>query len=834
MGYIAKFKHGAKEIDLASDPYQLTEGFAPSSVNINSLVSSGSLSNKYAGGQRVERQFKDRTFSVDLNITGASVAETHFAIRRLIAFLEFAILDDNDKTYFVFNPSDAVPYDPQWGQNHYYYEIKDATEAIDRLRIYLTVNDNFIAVSMPLLVAPTATGLLQLVGSATGGILEHTWATEDGLSRGTVIPPATINLVDNPIFMHSTWNTEWTDGANLTDTENTDPEYVMFGRASAKLTAVDSVNNNYTQSVTCSATTDHAFSGYVKLQDGGAVTSSNVVMYYTETLTTTYTAVGDGWYRLTATHAGVAAATNFSFFVIDGNTIYLDGVQVEAGAYATPLAYGDLLDVAWGGTAHAAASTSTRTASRLRVPWSDIGDITGMTFRIAWLADADSDDLTQFSRFLEDDNGNLMLSISNTTPQELRIEDGTNAQNTTGDDGDFVAGDIMVLHWTIEQDGMTLYKDGTSVATSTYTVPASPSYIYIGSSNVPSLHVGGTFLDVTTWKRVLSATEVANDYANIADHLTGGDTYGQRLNAVPWFWTNDGDDTLDNGYDSTYENFMVVGGIPGDIDAHTIINQTVNFLSEDPIHWNLVKMQQNDYHDITEWCYFDLSGTVDANAVGGEVERNSVGTAVSVTLTGSVALLAQQIIDGKYVQKFFARTKDASATTVNMRMYYKTGGNVTLILPDYEVKNTTTSFDIQEFDGLFVPDPENIITGMRTTPTSTSTITLQVIRDSATANLDVDYLYVAYDKLLKIINHNSSGNSMFYDSSVKKAITMGSGNLNTATHYAETPYLEGDRIEFSPNILNVFIQLVGEEGDSADKDEYSVYKLYVNPRWLLT
>ena len=233
MTFYARLKHGSKYLDLSSGDYYLLPEFTPPSASSIPLMSGGSMLNRYSGGKRVDRSFTDRGMNLPLRIQGDSAAETHGLVRKLSAFIEVAMNDSTNPLEFVFGESNAVPYEPTWGQQFKHYEVKDAEQAIGNLYGIASINQSAIFVNVPLLVAPFATGLRQRVMTSTGGMLEHTWATPDGISRGLTIPLASRNEVQNPIFGHGTWNTGWADGANLTDVENTDPEYVLFGSSSA-------------------------------------------------------------------------------------------------------------------------------------------------------------------------------------------------------------------------------------------------------------------------------------------------------------------------------------------------------------------------------------------------------------------------------------------------------------------------------------------------------------------------------------------------------------------------------------------------------------------------
>jgi hypothetical protein len=74
--------------------------------------------------------------------------------------------------------------------------------------------------------------------------------------------------------------------------------------------------------------------------------------------------MGGGWWRLSYSSTSSASSNSYGLWVAPGKTVYVDGVQLEALAYATTYADGTLgTGYAWTGTAN--NSTSTRTGGSL-------------------------------------------------------------------------------------------------------------------------------------------------------------------------------------------------------------------------------------------------------------------------------------------------------------------------------------------------------------------------------------------------------------------------------------------------------------------------------------
>ena len=136
---------------------------------------------------------------------------------------------------------------------------------------------------------------------------------------------------------------------------------------SAKLTSNSATNNTYTQTLTMTVAA-YTLSFYAKQLNGEAVTGAVLYCLFDGSgEVVTITAVGNGWYRCSFTGTASAAATAYGVVVSAGYTVFVDGFQVEAGAYATPLAYGDLLGCAWAGTVNGSASTRTSGSCKLPI-----------------------------------------------------------------------------------------------------------------------------------------------------------------------------------------------------------------------------------------------------------------------------------------------------------------------------------------------------------------------------------------------------------------------------------------------------------------------------------
>ena len=119
---------------------------------------------------------------------------------------------------------------------------------------------------------------------------------------------------------------------NLPDTDLTatrDTSVYYSGSSSLKLVAGTS-DNGYTQAYTLPDTSNYTLSAFV-YTDGSAVTASDLSLENGDVnLATTYTSVGNGWYKLSASFTGVASSRNYGVKVKAGRTVYVDNLSLFA------------------------------------------------------------------------------------------------------------------------------------------------------------------------------------------------------------------------------------------------------------------------------------------------------------------------------------------------------------------------------------------------------------------------------------------------------------------------------------------------------------------------
>ena len=817
MTYGAKFTHGTRSFDLNSAEFDLFRDFSFPAADEALNIGSGTSGNR-SGGKVVSKRPQDRWWAWSVRVLGTSKAQTHMAAQRLSAWLQQALEDTSSKVYFEYRQNADIP-EPVWGQHGaaYRWEVKAAIVDMDGNYYTAEIPVNAIILPISLLVAPYALGMKQLLAQAKGAIIEDKVGTPGGNSRGTTISVAPTNKMTNPVFEHATWDTGWTAGADLSAARSTDSEYVLWGTASAKLIRISSGSaNKFTQSIASGATTTHVLTAYLKKQNGGAMSSSDAVLYYDgNALTTTFVSRGDGWYQLMASVTSIATATTTGVSILTRNIpIYLAGIQFIAGGTHRGFLYGDMLGYTWTGTAH--ESTSSGTTGYIRLPTADILGVGGGSISLAIRHQADFDRPTDGYLFSD---GKLRATY-NQASNVYAFTDDTNVIGTAGTAQTFAAGQIDILHFTWGTAGLAMYLNGVlydSVASLTsWTVG---TYLYIGSTSTPDTHFDGTFLDFTIWDRQLTATQIAADYADISPHINGGNGHGQRLSSIPWLWTKDGDNVVDNYTDATHNHYAIAGGIPGTVEAETEINGVPG---TEFSGLNLSNFATRRYFS-PDVFFNDLSGTAVADSVGGEANVASITTAAVQFTGGDTISWTKSAYPELSETQFFllARLKDASASYIRIQPYVSSSGYVINTNQDFSRPYyTDTTYKL--FRSNLGVTQKNY-TGY---DTDTLSVNLYGYRSSGTANITADYFALFPRPYLYCYGYAMTKFKLIGNTLVK--VTGG-----TTIGLVKVLSITGEIIEFLPNHYNILQTLMGYELENPALTFTVTYEIYCTPRYAL-
>ncbi len=116
--------------------------------------------------------------------------------------------------------------------------------------------------------------------------------------------------------------------SNLTITSDAVTTYGASAK-SAKVVAGDA--GNFVQAVNVGDTSTYVLQAYA-YTTGAAVTSADAQLFYDgSTISTTYTSLGSGWYKLSGTLTGTASSKEFGVQVKAGKTVYLDTMSLSKG-----------------------------------------------------------------------------------------------------------------------------------------------------------------------------------------------------------------------------------------------------------------------------------------------------------------------------------------------------------------------------------------------------------------------------------------------------------------------------------------------------------------------
>ena len=832
----AFFEYEGKKLQL-DDPdglYTLAGDFVPPPVSIEPSVAAGSAANIREGGSLATVKAANRAWAFGVNVRGTSEAEITSGIRRLNQFIRQATHER--PVYFHYRGSNDVPFNPRFGTYgaDLRYEVVFG-RATTTLAYPTGVASQQILpeARIELQVKPYAIGLPQLMAYTEGGILEDVIGIVDGVSRGTIVPPATTNKFTNPIFGDATiaWNNAWTNGTNIVEVENKDTRFITHGKSSAKLLSIGSTLNTFTQSLNVGNTNTHILSCYVKKQDGSAVTSADVELTYGGAVTENYDLVGDGWYRVWGLVTGVASGTTTGVIVKQGRTIYCDGFQIEErDELITPLAHGDMLGVAWSGSVH--QSTSVRAGTRLQTQSDQLSrhplESAEGTIRCVWKADHPNTEYPNapVNRFLFLTDTSDHYSCFVPEFDTFQFSDGTNVIISSAQS--WSKGDIIVFHWTWGSFGLKMYFNGSEIATGSSYTPFDSTItpeIKIGSSGSAAAHILGTFMDFSTFDEAMTATEVLADRTNILEQVEDN----RRLAPIPWFWTSGGDGRVENCNDGTKLNYGVAGGIPGSAPALTRLRMEMDTTwgTAQDIWLSLFSIPVKNFIDPDGHIWNDHSGSAEASACGGAVEVYNIDGSSSES-DGILNVNNYEIIAGKDLY-ILIRLKDAG-TNLLAQMQLDVGESINTDYKALAADATQRLFLLGPLPALSYRAVGRAFA--ESNMDNQADIRFKITRVTGTAanNVSLDFIMVVARPFVNI-------KADFLTTTRYTVLEGGSASQwasSTDAFLAFVPTL-GDRIEFEPDQLNILQSMIGRDSiaHEVDDEDFDYLDILVTPRWEL-
>jgi hypothetical protein len=810
-----KLVRGALVLDLASDPYEVSEGFTPPNTLVVPMIAAGTSANRYGGGTLVGRTATTRSFSFALHIGGAAPSEMD--VRASVSRLQFMLDGAGDPdypTYLVYRANTDTTLEPLWGQGALLYEIVQGTVGLSAMYGVSDMKARQLPnTTVDLQIKPYALGRAQLVATATGGILPDQWGTTDGAERGLQVPEATPtggNKMTNPVFGASTWNTGWTAQASIIASQNTNPTYLLpQTQSSAFLQSSSAATNVFTQSINVGNTNTHSFSALVMRPDGTAVTSADTVINYnTFDLSTTFLSLGNGLYLATASAAGVNAAVITGLRIKSGRSIYLLAFQCEEKSYPTPICWGDLMGCAWTGTAH--ASTSTRTIAQLKLAVSDtVLRAAQGSIAITVIPNVSSSALGRNAYLFSLGTTNMRATWENANTRWIFL-DPTNANQASGPASSFAAGVPVVLHITWGPSGSFIYVNGAQVATNaTYTPAALGANLFIGLNATPAENWPGSIADFRTYAYPLTATEVLNDYTNTTKLAGATQDAAQRVGALPWLYTVAGDNIVGavTGVVNTVAkyNWCAAGGIPGSAPAITSLKLTTSTaLANAPIWLSRLLCQYFYQPGITATSAFlndDYNATADVGNSSGD-GFTTVSVTSSDSRTTPFNTLGYRLLQGRECY-LFTRLKDAGAN-LTIALGFRIASLGTTINTDYVAVAADATFRLFKTNPFIFPRLFNVFDD--NTPTVAAFWVLNSLRTVfSAANVSVDFVQLMPRPLTKITTLNNAT----VDTIVAVKGTQ-ARSINSSAQYSDPVTVTGDVFELEPGGYNLIPVLLGE------------------------
>jgi hypothetical protein len=912
-------RHGIKKLDLNDQVhYWLALDFVPPATAYAAQFAEGMISNRKEGGTLVSRKALNRSLSFTVRLSGSSAGDIAQSARAMQAMLNYAG-DTSIPLYLEYSPNSNVP-EPLWGQfgAHLHYEVVDGDLTLDDGYLIGVRRAEDVNMTVRLTLKPFAKGVSQRLASVTGGILDDTMGTADGLSRGLIVAEETTNEILNPVFGHADFDNQWTAGSNLTISENVDSEFILWNTKSAKLSGLASLDCGVTQTLTLTADT-YSISCYAKRIDGGVIDDSvmelcedefgadelydpdnifsgydgitgvtlansddghlyilslqgsfptdwyfeiyadaghtNLVGHCAETsgsgvqaiiednssgiggtlnftvgkttvadalwnnrtVTTTFTEVGSGWYRATATFTATGSAQGVGMVIWAGNTVYVDGVQVELKDYATPMCYGDLRGCAWDGTAHASSSTRTTAICRI-TSVDDVINAESGTVRVIWRPDqANTGVWDSVGTLFDTRSGGSagLYAVYDPSTDVFVFSNGTDT--VTSGNQTFSARSGVVLHFVWNTAKLTIYRNGASLGDTTITtLPTLNTYLYFGSANTGADYANGT-LQVATFHEAFTSTQAAEDYSDISPVLANG----RQVDAIPWMWTTDGDNIVENCLDSTHRNYTVCGGVTGSVEAETEIQGTIETLDLSAMKGIVLsRLDADQFFKPENVLFFDQSGTVDANACGGQYVQVTAST--ETALMGAVTPGSMgQALNGKSLTAF-ARVYDNGAN-FQIATAFLFGRRT--IMGQYATVTTTNAWRLIKGQSLYFRLPEGIEARLM----NNITVGLMYKRSTGSATLRFDYMTVLTEPIAIIGDGTQTTQYYRFRLLNAHAHAMSSGG-----YFEDVLNVLGSDVTLEPDRINYLISLLGYGAvDPAIARTLTYNSISITPRWAL-
>lgn len=820
---IARFRQGSKKLDVAAAPYSV-RGLVPPDVVETYNWQTGTSLNRAGGADLAGVTAQNREWSFDILVRGTNALVIEHDARRLASFLA-GYGNADAPLYFEYRENDDLP-EPLWGQfgAARRYEVVTAILSIGREYEDYPTHAQAIFARVTLVIKPYPLGAEQQICAASGTVAEDTLFTEDSKSKGLRVMAAGDNKSETPVFGASTmtytggtvtWTSGWTVAETLDVVACFDPDYIFPGaQYSARITKrAGIVTGLFTETVNVGNTNNHIFWVIAKRHDGAALTSDDLQYHYAGTdRATTFTHLGNGFYACEWSGAGQAADRAAGVVVKMAHTVYICFHMIEEGSLRTYPFHGDQLGCAWAGTAHASAQTRAAGSVCLNLNEAKFNYGHGAISMI-WTPDYAS--TAAGDRYLFSCGSNSFRAYYTASNDTISFTDGTNTATSAA--LTFAAGDTLRLLFTWGSSGLFVYLNGTQIATNATYYPATyATYpdVYIGSTTAAASHCGGVIKGFTIYADVPTAAErSAIDTAALA--LI---TAGERVDYIPWFWSDAGAYTVENADDGTYQNWGVLAGVPGDEPADWSFIAVTSAVST--LDLCLAQMDVAPFDFIRPYLFMS-NNTLGTVSIG--TEDTALGT-ISLTsrtfrlLAGrdvSVAVRAIEADDGTLSWRAGA---SAAGWGVTGGRYYTDYASVT-----YGTVGVETDFTP------FIPMPEYFKTetdwGMR----NNVDVALTAKRASGTANFIRTSYQLVPEPMMRMINPAIVPTMLAVSYSNHRANLIDIDASNYPTRSVDM-VIAGRRLEPYPERYNILFNFLAGN-NAAASITMALRNLKVTPRW---
>lgn len=791
--------------------YQLGEGFIPPDAQIETALASGTSANQWGGGTPAVRRAKNVELKLPVSIESTSAAGVEQAFDNLRRVLHEA--GEGEPTYLEWRPIGSLPV-PRWGQWNALRRWEIVSGRVSKPRGYGRYSRETRLNECPVVLSVKSIpfGARQRLGSARGGIRLATEGSPGNKPRGLIIAPAGRNLFANPIF--STSASSFTDQWDSTGAvEEMSFEHRQFGVPIPRLVGHDGSDRILGKDIELSDTKQYSIQALVRRPDGQPVTAEDAVLTYGfADLASSYIHLGNGWYRIAATFDGLGGPSQLGIIVRAHRSVFVAGMQLEESAYCTPFWYGEALGASWAGTPY--QSTINREEGRLIYNGADLIVSAEGTLTIVWMPDRSSDA----------DTGKRYL-FSNSPDQFYMYYSGEDGKFYVGNwfneiavtqEQTFDAWKPIVFHVTWGSH-LRLYINGAEAAAQEILAGIPVGNLFIGSDYFISKHASGVFLGLTTYDQEFTPDQVAADYANMLPLLERG----ERIDHLPFLWTKDGDNVVDNGFAGNLSHVAVAADVAGDVPALTEL--WCSAVVDDPGLRRVGKIYLGLFGAKAETgfpsnaLFLDLAGTADANALGGQTKSWSMLETESSWLSVGQRQMLANLQDKEFYLLFRARA--ATGTSGKLSLWAALNVGNARYMSDKQIVSFNDTYQLVLLGRLqFLMDDRLFKL------TSPMGVSFRIVKEGGSLDTLLDYIAVCSGPLVLLDAANASLMYKDFLLTERTACVLSSGNA-----FVEPLPLVGDQIEFAPDALNVLMVFLGD-GDITYKLTYS--KIYVTPRYL--